>query len=137
MRDPELRYLQALRLVKLPNGRLRIFLDTLPTVIGHADEPIPIQASVLLRGVAGELLERTQEELLELRVSHRGEGRRLARKLRALERGLEPILKRIDEGESDLKKIRRLLRELKPRRWLLWLLLSLLALLLLSTPLFL
>ena len=119
--DEDLRYVQALRTYRVPRrGRPdeRVLgLDALPTAIGGAEEPVPIAALSLVRGVLGELAEQVEDRRDEL-LAAGGAGPRKgwlasregAAQLRATTDGLYEVIARVDDGRlADLAAVRQAL----------------------------
>ncbi len=127
MNDPELSFVQALKLCVIPKGldepEYKLMLDVLPTAVGLRGKSLPLSPVTLLRGVIGELAEqldvRSEEESivdggliarLGGRVAH-AEARRRAL---ACVQELDAIAARIDLVQPDFALLSSWIRALTP-----------------------
>ncbi len=124
--DPDLRYVRALRLYRVPRHQRAdefvLGVDVLPTVIGLAEPTVPISPLTLVRGVIGELtelLDQRREELRAasspVRLAEWRRARRVAGEMGRVVRGLDAICALIDTERVQLVVVRERLAELRPR----------------------
>ncbi|MCA9561648.1 MAG: hypothetical protein KC583_24040 [Myxococcales bacterium] len=127
--DPDLRYVMALRLYRVPRGDrpadFVLGLDALPTVVGLTAEAVPIPPASLVRGVVGELARQQADRADEL-ASTRSPLRPVdwlrsthaLRRLEALVAALDDVVLRIDAtGMPDMPTIRGWLNAIELPRW--------------------
>ena len=118
MNDPELSYVQALKLNVIPQHPadpiLKLSLDVLPTVVGHRGKMIPLSPVTLLRGVVGELAEqldlRSEEEALAeggalSRLWALKRHRRARQEALACVRELDALAARVDLMQPDFAQL--------------------------------
>ncbi len=127
--DPDLRYVMALRLYRVPRGErpadFVLGLDALPTVVGLTAEAVPIPPASLVRGVIGEFarqladrgdeLAATRSPLRPLEWMRATHG---LRRVEALVLALDDVVARIDEvGMPDMPTLRGWLNAIELPRW--------------------
>ena len=125
MNDPELCFIQALKLNVIPQAQqepiLKLSLDTLPTIVGLRGRSIPLSPVTLLRGVIGELAEQVDLRSDELEyesdglLSHLWESykqRKRRRQAVACVRELDALAAKIDLMQPELSQLSTWISEL-------------------------
>lgn len=129
MNDPELSFVQALKVCVIPRGLdapdYKLMLDVLPTAVGLRGKSLPLSPVTLLRGVIGELAEqldvRSDEEpiteggplaRLRARLAHAKSRRRAL----ACVQELDALAARIDLVQPDFALLSVWVRALTPGR---------------------
>jgi len=129
MNDPELSFVQALKLCVIPKGldppEHKLMLDVLPTAVGLRGKSLPLSPVTLLRGVIGELAEqldlRSEEEAAEgggalARLRDRIAQARARRRALACVQELDALAARVDLVQPDFALLSSWVRALTPGR---------------------